>query len=579
MKKENIALGFYQELSTVKTVISSLEQRNITRFATIHRKRDHTLEINKYLSRSTLLFVFACLSASACLLILKYLSLIDLPWLPVMIAIMTMLAIAGACALWNLSRAMGSDIINRFKNLVIVDEILLLVQVNQSEVREVLSALRDVKSGHPVTFLLRPDRFEEKNIEIPSEPMTIEQQRQEASKLAFSLLRTSNGVSDNHPFIKGVQKSSQLLQFLRRDIADAEYIEQTVPSSAEWLLDNMYVLEGSIEDVKLNIPKKYYKELPKIVDGPFTGLPRIYALAIQLVNYTVGGLNNENITNFLESYQIDHPLTIGELWAFPLMLRFRLIEWIEFLAIHVDNRMREGELASFWGNRLLYAARHDPSKLPIFLTDLAKENTSFSGHFAEELLDHLFDEEALLLMVRQWLEERFESPLDEILRQEHLDETSEQIVFSNSIRSLITLSQLSWPEIFEVVSPVDAILRNDYGKSYSRMDFTTRNSYRATIEQIARRVDMTEVDIAKKALSISEKGRKEFEKHVGYYLIDDGRQVLEKMVGYRAPFLERYPQSNYQTFGYGVFRGNCTHHFVIGNRIIFLSESFRYRFS
>ena len=226
-------------------------------------------------------------------------------------------------------------------------------------------------------------------------------------------------------------------------------------------------------------------------------------------------------------------MTIGELWAFPLMLRLRLIEWVEFLAIHVDNRMREGELASFWGNRLLNAAHHDPARLPVFLADLSNEQTSFSGHFAEELLDHLFDEEAILPMVRKWLEERFRLPLDEILHQEHLDETSEQVVFSSAIRSLITLSQLSWPDIFETVSPVDAILREDCTGIYSKMDFTTRNCYRETIEEIARRVHLNEVEIAKTTLSLAHEGVKEYEQHIGYYLIDAGRQALEQHVGYR----------------------------------------------
>ena len=363
--------------------------------------------------------------------------------------------------------------------------------------------------------------------------MTMEMLGEEASKLAISLQQTSTGGDDGRSLMKRLQKSNQMLQFLRRDIADAEYIEQTIPSSAEWLLDNMYVLEGGIEDVKLNMPKKYHKELPKILNGPLTGLPRIYALAIELVKNTVGGLNRENITHFLDSYQSDHPLTIGELWAFPLMLRLRLIEWVEFLAIHVDNRMREGELASFWGNRLLNAAHHDPARLPVFLADLSNEQTSFSGHFAEELLDHLFDEEAILPMVRKWLEERFRSPLDEILHQEHLDETSEQVVFSNAIRSLITLSQLSWPDIFETVSPVDAILREDFAGIYSKMDFTTRNCYRETIEEIARRVNLKEVEIAKTTLSLAREGVKAYEQHVGYYLIDAGRQALEQRVGYR----------------------------------------------
>lgn len=107
------------------------------------------------------------------------------------------------------------------------------------------------------------------------------------------------------------------------------------------------------------------------------------------------------------------------------MLRLRLIEWVEFLAIHVDNRMRESELAKFCGNRLLNAAHHEPSRLQGCLEDLSNVQAIVSPHFAEELLDHLFDEETVIPMIRKWLEMRFRRPLDEILHQEHLDETLE----------------------------------------------------------------------------------------------------------------------------------------------------------
>lgn len=538
MEKRYIALGYYQELSTANAVFRELKKRHFSRFASVHHKRDNSIEINRYFPISALFVPFIGIIAIVCLILLKYFLLLSFSWLTILMGITTIFSTTGIYTFWRFSVVIDSDVVNRFKSRVIVDEILVIVQVSQTEVREVLATLRQVKSGHPVTFLLRPAMFEEGNVEIPSEPVTLELLRQEAAKLAASLQQTSESRDYSQSLLKRFQKINQILQLLRHDIADAEYIEQTILSSADWLLDNMYVLEGSIEDIKLNLPKKYYKELPKILTGPLTGFPRIYALAIEVVKNSAGRLNRENISIFLESYQINHPLTIGELWAFPLMLRFRLIEWVEFLAIHVDNRMREGELAGFWGNRLLYAARHDPSRLPVFLEDLSSEQTSFSGHFAEELLDHLFDEESVLPMVRQWLEKHFSSPLADILHQEHMHETSEQVVFSNSIRSLITLSQLSWPDIFETVSPVDAILREDSGGIYSKMDFTTRNCYRESIEEIARRVGMAEVEVARKTLSLARKGVREFERHIGYYLIDAGRQTLEQIVGYSPTILQ-----------------------------------------
>lgn len=538
MNKWNIALGIYQDPSTVHAVLLELKRRNLSRFATIHHKHDNSIEINRNASISALFPFFAGILIIICLALTKYYMFLSISWLSLSILMTLLFSALGIYSFLHFPGFISSDVVNRFKNRVLVDEIFVIVQVRQSDVREVLATLRQVKSGHPVTFLLRPEMFVTEDIEIPLEPLTLEQLRQEASKQALLLQNVSESKEYSPSLLKSFQKSNQILQILRRDIADAEYIEQTIPSSAEWLLDNMYVLEGSIEDVRLNLPKKYYKELPKILDGPLTGFPRIYALAVELIKNTAGRINYDNITAYLQSYQVNHPLTIGELWAFPLMLRLRLIEWTELLAIRVDNRMREGELASFWGNRLLYATHHEPSRLPIILADLSSEPINLTGHFSEELLDHLFDEETILPMVRKWLEEHFSSPLADILHQEQLHETSEQVFFSNSIRSLITLGQLSWPEIFEIVNPVDAILRNDFDGIYSKMDFKTRNTYRESIEGIARRVHLSEVEISHIALSLAHEGIREFEKHVGYYLIDNGRQELERRVGYRPTFLQ-----------------------------------------
>lgn len=535
MEKRSIALGFYQEISTAKLVIAELKKRNLS-FATIHHKNDHTFKIRRYFHLSSLILSLICVFSSVLLFSLKSFAVINFSWIIVFLGIAALLAIGGFFAFRFFSGIVSSDLIHRLKNRVIVDEILLVVSVTNREIREVLAILRQVKSGHPVTFLLRPDLEEERHTEIAAVPLTLEQLSQRASQLLIPTYPKGMRGNNNPSLIKQFIKSTKCLQFLRQDIADAEFIEQTMPSSAEWLLDNMFVIEGSIEDVRLNLPKKYYRELPKIQSGKMAGLPRIYALAIELVKDTAGGLNTENIITFLKSYQINHPLTIGELWAFPLMLRLRLIEWIEHLALRVDNRMREGELASFWGNRILKAAHHEPERIPDFLEDLAKEPTSFSGHFAEELIDHLFDEEALLLMVRKWIEDRFKRPLDEILHQEHLDETSEQLVFSTSIRSLIALSQISWQDVFETVSPVDAILKKD--PLYSKMDFATRNSYREAIEEIARKICMGEEDVSSESIKLAFEGRSVYEKHVGYYLIDEGRKLLEQKVGYVPNFLQ-----------------------------------------
>jgi len=48
------------------------------------------------------------------------------------------------------------------------------------------------------------------------------------------------------------------------------------------------------------------------------------------------------------------------------------------------------------------------------------------------------------------------------------------------------------------VSPVDDVLRA--GSDFATMDFATRNLYRTAIEEMARGTDLTELEIARRAL-------------------------------------------------------------------------------
>lgn len=546
MKKKSIAIGIYQDRATVRSVIAELKKRNFTSFATIDHQLAGHVEIFRYFPYFALWFILIALLA------IGYFSFLNpFGFSRTILAGLTALigALTAAYIFSRVSKPIDHATLDRFKNLILANEICMIVQIDNSHVREVTDCLRRVKSGHPATFLLRPAMFEDGDAEIPLTPVTEETLGNEAIRLACESENPSNGKNDAGSLMKRFRQSKKMLQFCRHDIADAEYIEQKLSSPAEWLLDNMYILEGAIEDVKLNLPKKFYKQLPKIVSGPLAGFPRIYGLAVELVKNTAGSLSRENIIFFLRSYQSVRSLTIGELWAFPLMLRLRLIEWVEYLAIHVDDRMREGESASFWGNRLLNAAQHDPDRLALFLEELSASATSLSGHFAEELLDHLFDEESALPQIRKWLEEHFEGSVEEVIHRDHLEETSEQLIFSGCIKSLMTLGQLSWPTIFEETSSVDAILSKDPAEIYSKMDFATRNSYRNMVEKIAKNTCIKEEEIAEIVLGIADRGMNDYERHVGYYLVDDGLENLEQATNYRPGIVQSLERliKNYST--------------------------------
>ena len=76
-----------------------------------------------------------------------------------------------------------------------------------------------------------------------------------------------------------------------------------MPPTAEWLLDNEYIIESNARDVRLNLPRRYYRQLPALANEPYRGLPRIYGLAKELVSHTDLRLDQENILAFIEAYQ------------------------------------------------------------------------------------------------------------------------------------------------------------------------------------------------------------------------------------------------------------------------------------
>jgi cellobiose phosphorylase len=224
---------------------------------------------------------------------------------------------------------------------------------------------------------------------------------------------------------------------------------------------------------------------------------------------------------------------MGEVWAVPLLLRMRLMERLRHLAIRVQARHGERELADFLANRLLSAARLNPDQLLPLVAELPKMIPAPTPHLADQLVGHLFDEEAALLPVRAWLERKLGAPLVEVLPREHRHEAMEQGSLANAITSIRMLTQLDWREVFEAVSRVDAVLWTDPAGVYPRVDFATRDQYRHAVEEIAKHAPASEIEVALKALEMAEAGASEIARHIGYYFVDDGRLALERAVGCR----------------------------------------------
>ncbi|MBA3815306.1 MAG: protein ndvB [Parachlamydiaceae bacterium] len=523
----NTVLGFYQNPETAADVLNKFRKKGLRRVAMIRRNSNKEYTIHSYKASTPLLISIISMIG---LFLFAFFS--EMPKMATISIIVLLGIFIGWMADLYLFK-ISPGVVNRFKKLLVGDETLIIAEINTKDVREALGLLREVESGHPISFLLRCDHFPPSDREgIINEPLTAEEMNEKAAQLALSLNQVGTRVSHYPSLLKSLKQCENTLKEIRHNVAESEYVEQTITSSAEWLLDNNYVIQGNIEEIYSNLPQGFYKTLPTIIEGSYLGLPRIYLVAKELINATANRLNHDNIIAFLNSYQAVSPLTIGELWALSLMLRFRLIENLQYLAVHIDRRLCEGELAGLWGNRLLNVARREPEALPKFLDLLAKECPKPSEHFAEELMDHLFDEEAVLPLLRKWFEEKFNKSISDVIHREQVDKSVEQVSFSSAVISLITLSQLSWQVIFEATSVVDQILGKDPDATYLKMDFATRDRYRQALEEISKHSHASETQVARLALEKAELGREGVEKHVGYYLIDQGRSAIEDQVQY-----------------------------------------------
>jgi len=98
-------------------------------------------------------------------------------------------------------------------------------------------------------------------------------------------------------------------------------------SAAEWLLDNFFVVQQTIRQIREDMPTGYYQQLPKLKNTDLENYPRIYALAHEAVDYSNGQINIQDTTRLVQVFQADGViLTIGELWAFPTMLRLCILD-------------------------------------------------------------------------------------------------------------------------------------------------------------------------------------------------------------------------------------------------------------
>jgi cyclic beta-1,2-glucan synthetase len=324
-----------------------------------------------------------------------------------------------------------------------------------------------------------------------------------------------------HPLLRRLRENESVLRTARDAAAAAAARNEPLMPDAEWLLDNYFVIEDVPREVRTDLPRGYYDELPVILSGPQAGLPRVYGLAVALVAHTDSHLEDARVLRFVLAFEGLTPLTSGELWAVPTMLRLALLENLRRLADQMLATRADRDRAVAWVRKA--AAARDAPPLP--------ENPS--DDFLVAWHQAVRDLGESPVAPPDWLGRHAAGDLTDVLRRAHRRQAANQVSVGNCVTSLRLLNAIDWTEFFEQASPVEAVLRAEPTGVYVRQEFATQDRYRQAVERLAKAARRDEVEVARIAVARAAAGATPREQHVGYHLIAEGRKALARDLGCR----------------------------------------------
>jgi cellobiose phosphorylase len=407
----------------------------------------------------------------------------------------------------------------------------------------------------------------------------VEQLARHAQWLAESHRVETRKGSDH--LLDRLDRNESIFRSFNRAALAVDHVRHATPA-AEWLLDNFYLIEEQIQTARRHLPKNYSEELPRLLNGPSTGLPRVYDIVLEYISHVDAQIDAVPLRAFVAAYKEIECLQLGELWAIPIMLRLGLIENLQRVTTLLTIARDERDLANKWVDRLQAVAEKNPSRLVIVVADMAKAELPVSSAFVAEFCQRLARQSPVLHLARSWLEQRLLEhglTIEELVHQEGQHQAADQVSVSHSIASLRGLSSMDWKEFVEGLSAVEATLRTDPAGVYPSMDFATRDRYRHAVEFFAKHGPHSEAEVADCAIQLAaeasqKKSPTDRTAHVGFYLIDKGRELLGRRVNVRWPWRSRFGRAVYRfpltvyAGGIGLLASGATVWFVLHLRAL-----------
>ena len=332
-----------------------------------------------------------------------------------------------------------------------------------------------------------------------------------------------NRLQENFKFI---QKTYNILnEHIKRKIS--------IHPAGEWLLDNFYIIEETVKNITNTLSEKKYKKFQGISNGTYKGFARIYVLATEIVAYTDNKIDDEVLNSSLLAYKRKKSLSMEEIWNLRVFLDLAIIENIrgicEKIYISQIQKYKVEEIVE----RLIEkkdSAHQEYKKI--------KENTKLYQNSSYPFIEYMSYKlkkygkigNSFLAVLEEQVN-KLGLTASDVIRKEHFDIAIQKVLMGNSITSIREIKRINFLELFEKINGVEEILKQDPADVYEKMDYKTKEIYRNKIKELSEKTKISEIYIAKKTLELAQNGRSLKKRHIGYYLIDNGENVLYSKLG------------------------------------------------
>ena len=416
-----------------------------------------------------------------------------------------------------------------------------------------------------------PQPAEPKHADDTAQLFSQDQLEAYAARLALTH-RLAENPRRGRPLLPRLDESAERLDAAYAFLSSVGRDDAQPVASEQWLRDNHHVVQDQVREIRQDLPRRYYLQLPKLADGPFQGYPRDLRARARTDQPHRRQSRFRHDHRFCDRVSARlSQLSIGETWAVPIMLRLALVEELRRLADGVVRRARKPRERPASGTR--QRRKRKSGRRGRFETcwrRAGRTTVDCRAAFVVELLQWLRDQPSTAAPAWQALQRALQEQgdsADEMLRMEHQRQAADQLAISATSSRACAAHR---------VDRLDAVLRARqrgragaarrpggclrrdglrHPRSISPLDRAAGEAARASRSQRSLR---RAIELARAA--IEDEPQHDRQHHVGYYLISRGRFRLERDVGYPPKLRERFARFAFRHPGARIPESDCQLH-------------------